>query len=452
MATEVFIHKMTEHMESAVIVSWLAREGDRVKEGQAIMEVEMEKATVELEAPASGVLKGIREGVVGGTRVGIGETLAFIAAPDETVPSLPPLGTNVEEAKKAAAAQGPVDKTHPEGQAMTGGNATGDPGIPRATPVARRVARELNVDLYQVKGSGPEGRIREEDVRLYAQTRSVATTEAVQTTATAETSEVTITPAGDRQPDQEVEWLELSTLQRITGERMQVSFQTAPQFVLSMEADMTHALMLKKDLSQEEESLSITALLVKACAQALKLHPLANASFEGGRIKLFKRIHIGVAVGSEDPDHRQAGLIVPVIHDADRKILEQINREIKAFHEKAHEGRSQPGIKHQWGMHFSIEELSGGTFTISNLGMYGVTRFQAILNPPQSAILAVGQIIRTPVGSTHETNSEIESIVLRPMMSLTLTIDHRVLDGLQATRFLAELVKRLEHPYRLLQE
>jgi len=209
------------------------------------------------------------------------------------------------------------------------------------------------------------------------------------------------------------------------------SVQTIPQSALTISADMTHALGLREFLMEQVvaetgERLSITAILVKVVGAALRQYPRANVSFEGGRIRVHSQVNIGVAMATDE------GLIVPVIREADQKPLIQIVRELKAFREKARQ------------MRFTPEELAGGTFTISNLGMYGIEHFSAIINSPQSAILAVGRIIKTPVGMPDDT------IALRPMMYLTLTIDHRAMDGLQAAKLLAEVKSRLEQPYLLL--
>jgi pyruvate dehydrogenase E2 component (dihydrolipoamide acetyltransferase) len=207
--------------------------------------------------------------------------------------------------------------------------------------------------------------------------------------------------------------------------------QQAPQFALESDVDMTQSLWLRealmeKVLAETGERLSITAILVKIVAAALKATPRANASFQDGRLKVHQQVNVGVAVGTED------GLVVPVIKEADQKSLMQVVRELKSFKGKAQE------------MRFTTEDLAGGTFTISNLGMYGIDRFNAIINPPQSAILAVGRVIKTPVGMPDDT------VVLRPMMSSTLTVDHRAMDGVQGAKFLAEITRRLESPYFLL--
>jgi len=422
MAVEVFIHKMSEHMEFGTIVRWLVAEGERVERRQVIMEVETDKVVAELEAPASGILKGVRSGAVEGAQIPVGEVIAFISEPDEVVPVLPPFGP----VKADAAAKGALSLPAAPGVPAP---AEAEAGLVRATPVARRIARELGVDLARVKGSGPGGRIREEDVRTWASshTPGVGGLPGASEAPTAGGSAVTAAPG--------VEGLvELTSIQRVTGQRMLESVQTAPQFSLTSDADVTNLLRLREALmerilAETGERLSITALLVKIVAAALRHHPRANASFEDGRVRLHPQINVGVAVGTDD------GLLVPVVKEADQKSLVQIAQELKTFQDKA---RPDVLIRH---MRFSLEDLAGGTFTLSNLGMYGVDRFNAIVNPPQSAILAVGRVIKTPIGLPDDV------VALRPMMSLTLTVDHRTLDGVQGARFLGEVKERIEKPY-----
>jgi pyruvate dehydrogenase E2 component (dihydrolipoamide acetyltransferase) len=226
-------------------------------------------------------------------------------------------------------------------------------------------------------------------------------------------------------------WQALTPIQRITGERMRESAVNAPQFALSLSADATNLLWLREALLERvtldaQARLSITAMLVKIVAAVLPHHPRANAEFAGDKLRLHEVANIGVAVGTNE------GLVVPVIKDAGRKSLADVTRELAAFQEKAQT------------LHFTAEDLAGGTFTLSNLGMFGVEQFTAILNPPQSAILAVGAVVKTPVALDDDT------VVVRPMMRLTLTVDHRVLDGLQGARFLGALRERIEKPYFLI--
>lgn len=462
MAVEVFMPKMSDHMEVGEIIRWLVKEGDKVEEGQVIMEVMTDKVVADLEASASGVLKGIRAGAVDGAIVPVGETFAFIAEPDEEVPTLPPLAPAEDtEVKEEASPPSVAPSPEPVPPAPAEGDTKSGPV--RATPVARRLAQELGVDLSQVQGSGPGGRIKDEDVRAYAEAQKEKPSEASRAVRASpvarrvarelglDISQVSGTGPDGRikeedvrsyaealsavpapQPvEADVEWLELNSIQRLTGQRMLESVQTAPQFALTVNVDVTNLLWLREGLmerivAETGERLSVTTLLVKIVAASLKQFPRANASFEDGKVKLYPQVNVGVAVGTD------AGLLVPVIKDADQKSLVQIAQELKAFQGKAQQ------------MRFTAEDLSGGTFTISNLGMYGIDRFNAIINPPESAILAVGRTVKTPVGMPDDT------VALRPIMSLTLTIDHRSMDGVQAAKFLAEIKERIEKPYFLL--
>jgi pyruvate dehydrogenase E2 component (dihydrolipoamide acetyltransferase) len=379
-------------MESGRIVQWLVKEGDHVERGQAIMEVETDKAVAELESPATGILKGVRAGAQPGAEIPVGETIAFIAESDEQVSAMPAL--------TSPGAQTPSSVAQPEASA----EAQGIEQRVRTSPAVRCIARELGVDINSVTGTGPEGKITEADVRAFSTKGGAAKTAG------------TSLEAG--------EWAELNSVQRLTGERMLQSIQTAPQFALTVRADMTNVLRIRESLKNDltRERRSVTVMLVKIVAAALKHQPRANASFEAGRVKLHKQINVGVAIGTEN------GLIVPVIKDADQKKTIEIATELHNFREKARQ------------MRFSTDDLSGGTFTISNLGMYGIDQFNAIINPPQSAILAVGQVTKTPFALPDNT------ITVRPLMVMTLTVDHRAMDGILGAKFLAEIKERLENP------
>jgi len=420
MAVEIYLPKMSDHMETGRIIRWLFKEGDAVKSGQVLLELETDKAVGEIEATASGILKNIRAG--DGEEVPVGETLAYIARPDEVVPQLKPFGAAAETAGQAAEVSAAPAETVPDAPA-------GEGGIVPATPVARKVAKELGVDLHKVKGTGPGGRVKEEDVRAYAEAQMTVSTP-VPAPSPLPLPQVDPAPAvppasAPAAPEKDGEHLGLTNIQRITGQRMLESVTTAPHFFLQANIDMTRALELIESASQPGERVSVTSLLVRVVAAALKHHPRVNASFENGAIRAFSQIHIGVAVGTDQ------GLAVPVVHDASSKLLVEINHEVKEFQSKAKE------------MRFSPADLDGGTFTISNLGMYGVDVFSAIINPPQSAILAVGRVVKTAVVLEDDT------VEVRPMMAVTLSVDHRVLDGIQAARFLAELRNLLENPYLL---
>ena len=425
-AVEVYIPKMSDHMEAGEVIRWLAGEGDRVEEGQPILELMTDKVVAELPAPASGLLKGVRAGAGDGAVVRVGETIAFIAAPGEAVPTLPPLsqpkdGTPDSRAARRqprSGAPGQPPSRAPVAVAPPS-PAGAEPGKVRATPAARAAARALGVDLALVTGTGPEGRIREEDVQAFAAAAGEQPTAA--STAPASTAEAA--PTGPAEED--AEWVDLTSIQRLTGQRMVASVQSIPHFVLGVSADATNLLsaraaLAKRILAETGERLSITPLLVKVVAVTLRNHPRVNASFEDGRVRLHRQVNVGVAIGTED------GLVVPVVRQADQKALAEIVGELKAFRQKARDLR------------FSAADLSGGTFTISNLGMHGVDHFTATINPPESAVLAVGRIAKRPVGTPDDT------IALRPMVSLTLSVDHRAMDGLQAARFLSELKERME--------
>ena len=397
MPVEVFIHKMTDHMESGRIIQWLVKEGDHVQQRQPIMEVETDKAVAELESPANGVLKGIRTGAQPGAEVPVGETIAFIAETDEQVPVLPPLGASTTQTESNATTLRPADQDESVRAQV------------RSSPAVRRIARELGIDINLVTGTGPEGKITETDVRSFSARGTISPSANVALNASL------ADPAG---------WTELNSVQRLTGERMLQSVRNAPQFALTVSAEMTNLLLLRETLVDEttKERLSVTVFLVKVVATALKVQPRANASFEAGRIKVHQRINVGVAIGTEN------GLIVPVIRDADQKNITEIARELQIFREKALQ------------MRFNTNDLTGGTFTISNLGMYGIDQFNAIINPSESAILAIGRVIKSPYVLPDDT------IAIRPVANLTLTVDHRVMDGILGAKILAEIKERLENP------
>jgi pyruvate dehydrogenase E2 component (dihydrolipoamide acetyltransferase) len=384
--------------------------------------------------------------------VPVGETIAFIASAGESVPMLAPLYAGVSEtAEKTAFAvadpvpaqkeRGPVRAspavrhiakqlgidlncvtgTGPEGRiteqdvhtyagAYKSPRTEIAPGV-SISPVARRMAQEHGVDLERIQGTGPQGRITKEDIEALSQAE-----------AGARPSAPPVEPARG-----EVDWLDLNPIQRLTGQRMLESIRSAPHFGLAVDVDMTGALKFREDwmdqvVKETGERLSVTGILIKAAACALKRFPRANASFDAGRIKLHKQINIGVAVGTEQ------GLVVPVIQYADRKSLIQITQDLKIFRDKAAN------------MRFATDDLAGGTFTVTNLGMYGVDRFDAIINPPESAILAAGRIVKRPIGMPDDT------IALRPMVTLTLSVDHRSLDGVQGANFLGHIRELVEDP------
>ena len=386
MATRVLMPRLTYEMREGVILRWLKEEGEEVREGEPLFEVETDKAIVTVEAPASGIVCGIR--AQAGQTVPIGEVVAFIAAPGEEVPDLGPTSVEVVAKEPEMAPLSP-EITHGRAEARR----------ILATPLARRTARQHGIDLSTIEGSGSGGRIVEEDVLREVERRRATGLAAVE-------------------PPHKL--IDLSRLRKATGERLAESQRSVPHFVLEVNADMRAADRFReqhKELNGQE--VSYTSIIVKAVAMALQEYPEINTAFGDGGIKIFDEVNIGVAMAVTE------GLIVPVIHRANEKSVPEIDESLTALRERAKERT------------FRSEDLAGGTFTISNLGMYGVDAFQAIINPPEAAILAVGRIRDMPVGIDGE-------IVLCPTMNMKLSIDHRVLDGAMAAPFLVRVKELLE--------
>jgi pyruvate dehydrogenase E2 component (dihydrolipoamide acetyltransferase) len=465
MPTAVIMPKFEMAQETGKVAAWLKAEGDVVKKGDAILEVETDKLNQEVEAPGDGILMGVT--ATAGDVVPIGQTIAYIVKPGEALPaagsapaepaaavehpasSLPvagasPLAARMAESLGIDLAQ--VKGSGPRGQvtredveayatAQQASAPAGD-GKARAVPAARRLARELGVDLRQVHGTGPEGRIQSEDVRAVAGAAVLAPA-AMPTEPPAETP--TATPqiqvgAGVGYPSGPPirRLVPLTNIRRTIAERMTASVREAPQFTVAVEVDMTRALAIVEDLKArgaktDQPRITLTAFLIRACAWALVQHPEANSAFLDGQAAEWDEVNIGVATAIE------AGLIVPVVRGADRLGMRAIAVRLADLTARAREGR------------LKLEDLQGGTFTISNLGMFGIDHFTAIVNPPQAAILAVGRVAKRAVVA------EDDSLVVRPTSTLTLTADHRVLDGASAARFLQTIQQALEHPGLLME-
>jgi len=365
LVTKVLMPRLSLTMSEGTVVQWFKKEGEKVEKGEPVVEVLSDKVTYEVEAPASGIIRKImaEEGV----DVPVAETLAVITAPDEELPEV------------EAIAEVPVERV--EKRIV-------------ASPAAKRVAKEHGVDLAQVKGTGPEGRIVEEDVKRFIEEAKVA-----------------------RKIRQVIP---LSGIRKTAAERVSLSAKTAPHSTITMGVDVTNAKKLR-----EKFQVSYTDVLVKAVAEALTEHSVMNSTLEKDQIKIFEDVNVGVAVATE------AGLVVPVIHNADKKSLKEVASALKELVEKAREGK------------LTREELSGGTFTITNLGMFGVDTFTPIINPPETAILGVGRIVEKPVVVDKK-------IVVKPVMQLSLSFDHRVMDGAPAAQFLQKLKEIIENPESLL--
>ena len=453
MATEIIVPKLGQTVETVRLVRWLVREGDAVQRGDPILEIETDKATFEVPAPASGVVRVIErqegEEVPVVTRVGI------IAAPEEDIGELQkaPAATPSSAATEAAASSPPgsdgpraataasqrrvfasprarrrareagltdlsmIQGTGPGGRIVeadvlaylqrTSARPAPQPAAPPpVSPLAQRVAADLGVDLSQVTGTGPGGRITRADVERAAREQRAAPSP----------------PAG---PEGVREVVPLRGVRARIAERMQQSIQTAAHVTLFTEVDATALVTLRDQLKRDDITVSYNDLMVFIVARALRDHPALNATLVGEEIHYLEPIHIGVAVDTE------RGLLVPVIRDADKKGLAQIAREFAEKVAAAREGRLSP------------DELTGGTFTITNLGMYEIDGFTPIINPPQCAILGIGRIVEKPVARDGQ-------VVVRQMMILSLSFDHRLVDGAPAARFLQQVKRLVERPHLLL--
>ncbi|HEX9147277.1 MAG TPA: dihydrolipoamide acetyltransferase family protein [Candidatus Binatia bacterium] len=393
MATDVIMPALGVAQEKGTLINWLKVEGQSVIKGEPLMEVETDKATVEIEAPASGILTNVIASP--GDEIPVGNKIALILAPGEKAEGTSAKPSTAVRARAEAAPQKPA-KTE---LAPARTEESRPSGIIPASPAARRIAREKRVDLSTLRGTGPEGAILAEDVA-----RSLATE----------------TPASGG-PPRIKETVQLTPMRRIVGERMAKSKQSAPHFYLSMDVDMTEINRKRNALKTAGEAVvpSINDYILAASARALSDFPSLNAAFTDKGVELYTDINLGMAVAIED------GLVVPVIRNADRLSLAGLAKESRALAEKAQKKKLFP------------LDYEGGTFTVSNLGMFGVDNFVAIINPPQCAILAVGQV--APRVIAHG-----EGIAVRPMMTMSLSADHRVVDGAMAARFLQEIKAQLE--------
>ncbi|HEV8663693.1 MAG TPA: dihydrolipoamide acetyltransferase family protein [Candidatus Methylomirabilis sp.] len=425
MATEVVMPKLGADMQEGKIVRWLKKEGDPVKKGEIIAEVETDKADIEMEAYASGVLRKIL--TPAGQVAPVGTPVAVIADEGEDVSALV-AGRAPEAAAVPAAA--PAPKAAAPAPARDEGGA---PGRVKASPLARKLARARGVDLRLVQGSGPGGRVVRADIEQAAAAAPAAAVTAPRpAVAPPRPAPAPAPPAAPAIPAVAAaaaagEAIPLTPIRRAIATRMVQSKAPVPHFYLTLDADMTRAQELRASLNAHDESLklSFTDILLKACALTLPKHPYVNASFAGDKIQFHREVHVGIAVALED------GLITPVLRDVDKKGLPEIARAARDLAERARNRKMK------------AEELSGATFTISNLGMFGIEEFSAIIVPPEAAILAVGAIQQVPT-------AEEGRVAVRPRMRMTLSCDHRVIDGATGARFLADLKKLLEAPYPLL--
>ena len=393
MASRVVMPKLTDTMEEGVLVTWKKREGDRVEAGEVLAEIETDKAIMDLEAFASGMLRKIL--VRDGETVPSGTLLAVIGEADEDI--TPALTDKVTAAPPTGGTAKPV--TAAPAAAPPAAPPSAETARPIASPRAKTLAAERGIDLSTVSGTGPGGRIVEDDVLR------------------APASAMPASPAGIDQP--------LSQMRKAIARAMVQSKAPVPHFYLTTEIDMEKAEQFRDQFKRSRQSHpSITDLLIKATALALTRHPEINVSYVSDAIRRYSSIDIGVAVGMED------GLITPVVRNCGAKSLEAISADSRVLIERARQKRLQPA------------EYTGATFSISNLGMYEVENFIAVLVPPQAASLAVGAIRTVPVVTEGEVRAG-------QRMKVTLSCDHRALDGLMAAEFLKEFKRILEHPQEL---
>jgi pyruvate dehydrogenase E2 component (dihydrolipoamide acetyltransferase) len=408
--TEVIMPKMGDGMEEGTLLEWLKKEGDKVKSGEVIGTIQTDKATLELEAPGSGILSGIL--LPAGGTVPVGKAIAAILKEGESIPSNWGSGSS-------SAASAPVETSV---LASTSAPSSPAPSVSseriKASPLAKKIAKEQGIDLSSIVGSGPDGRIVQKDL-AGAPAASVA---APVTVASKAPTFAPITASG------EDTIVSLNKIRQITAKRTQESKQQVPHFYVTVEVDVEKILSLREMFEEEESGkVSINDFVVKASALALRDLPQVNSVFQGDKLLQHGNINIGIAVALED------GLTVPVVKNVDQKPLRQINAEVRDLAGRAKANR------------LSMDELSGSTFSISNMGMLDVDNFIAIVNQPNAAILAISSVRK------KVTVNDEDEIEIRSRMNITCSFDHRVADGAVGAKFINVVKGYLENPSRLLQ-
>jgi len=388
--TEVLMPRLDPGMQSGKIVEWLKKEGETVQKGQPIVVIEGEKTTFEVEAPESGTLSKLLAAV--GDDVQVSQPIAIIG-----IGTASTVSTSIQVG--APGSQSP----QPAVTAPTESTAPGERTV--ASPAARRLAQEAGIDLTIVQGTGPGGRISREDVLAAVNQQKSAQP---------------IVPALKTRQPQIMKKASLEGIRKAVAERLSFSERNTVPVTLTIETDATKLVKLK-----DTEHVSFNSFVVKAVAKALEVHPMMNSSIEGDEITTYSDINVCVAINTDQ------GLVAPTIANANRKSLQEINNEVSLLAEKAKSNQ------------LTIQELTGGTFTISNLGVYDIESFAPIINPPQCGILGLGRIAYKPYASG-------EQITTRPLTVLTLVFDHRIIDGLPAAKFLQTVKRNLEDPEQLL--
>ncbi len=455
---DVVMPRLSDSMEEGTILQWLKQVGDEVAVGDELVEIETDKANMAYESDVAGTLteilaeegatlpigtpiarvgdsdEGSERPAAGGAESGgpAGGGSASVLDPPNSTP--PAEGAPKPAAEGSAAQPSAPAESAPEQQGAGGEKAPSEEqvadGRVKASPIAKRMAAESGVDIAQLAGSGPGGRVIKVDVERAASAPGGAESGGSRTEAKPPPAGPpgSVTPAAETAKGA-VEVVELSKLQATVARRMAESKATAPHFYLETEIDMTRAVKARerlKELAGEDQVVpSFNDMVVKACAMALREHPRANGAYRDGRFELYSRVNVGIAVAARD------ALVVPTVFDADSKSLLEIAADSRALAGRVRDGEITP------------PELSGATFTVSNLGMYGVTSFSAVINPPQAGILAVGAIVERPVVREGE-------IVAAHVMSANLACDHRILYGADGAQFLARIRGLLEEPFSLI--
>ena len=410
MAREVPMPRLSDTMEEGRVLQWYKQVGDSVKKGELLAEIETDKAVMDLESVEEGILLQLL--VAEGGSAALGAPIALVGEESELGKELAVAAPSATESAAGETGDAETDGSTPATTTATqpadAARTQGASGRIKASPLARRIADERGLDLSRIRGTGPGGRIVKDDVEKAAREVAVA-------------DDPTAMPS-------ESEVASLSRMQATIVRRMLESKTTVPHFYLTLEVDMSAAKAMRAEVNaawSEEERISFNDLVIRATAMALMRHPDANGSYQDGGFVYHEEANIGIAVAVPN------GLLVPVLKNCDTKPLRQLAVEAKVLVERTREGKNRPG------------DLEGGTFTVSNLGMFGVRDFYAIVNPPQSAIIAVGGIEPRPVVRDGE-------IVVRDIMYLSISADHRILYGAPAAEFLRDLKELLENPYNLL--
>ena len=449
--TDIVMPRLSDTMEEGTILRWLKRDGEHVRRGEELAEIETDKATMAYESDRDGVLQTIaREG----DTLAVGELIARIGG-DEAL-ARDTAGTQETIARDAGTQKIGADRSQAPTQQGAAASDERQPTLPatvpdgpphhdtspartKASPLARRIARDRGVDLSVLSGSGPGGRIVKADVEASAAGAAPATPVHLEAPA-GRAPEPHSEPPPFSPPQVkdiaaakgDASVVELSRTQRTIARRMAESKATIPDFTLSLDIDTEACVQLRAELKRlsPQDAPTYNDMVVKACALALREHPRANGSYRDGHFELHSRVNVGVAVAVDADDPMRSALVVPTLLDADTKALGEIARETRGLAERVRDGTITP------------PELSGATFTVSNLGMYGIREFTAIVNPPQAAILAVGAVEPRPALRKKKT-------VARHAMTVTLSCDHRILYGADAALFLARVRELLEEPAAL---